>query len=389
MIWEVSMRFKSLLVPLAAAFFFGVASVSVNSAIMTRSGAGFGQKVDIRTEDGVIVVRNPKTPVPQPGGPSKLLLTQDLIIGKDPTGGPDVFAELRSVGVDDQENIWTLDWEDIKVRIFDKTGKLISTFGKKGQGPREWENPNRMVVLPDGTGVILDLNKMTFYSLDGTCLKELSTARSRMARFRFDSKGNIYGDSFDFGPKLKLGLIKYDPALNPVKTLAEVEEPLPIGGGFNAFTTLITHHVTADDRIVWLVNSKYEFHIVNTEGKLLRRILKDHEPLRVTAADKKRILEERYGNSLVRNQIVFSDVFPPVYYFVGDPEGRLYAQTYETDGKGGLIFDVFDTEGRCITRFSLPREEMPFIVKKNKLYAMINEDEEGIPLIKRYSMEWK
>jgi hypothetical protein len=316
-------------------------------------------------------------------------LTDDLVIGKDPAGGPDLFAELRSVGVDDKENIWTLDWEDIKVRVFDKTGKLISTFGKKGQGPREWQSPNRMIVLPEGTGVILDANKLTFYGIDGTCLKEISTARVRMARFRFDSKGDIYGDSFDFGPKLRLGLVKYDMNLNVLKTMAMVEEPLPAGGGFNAFTTLINLHVTADDRVIWMVNSKYEFHIVNTEGKLLRRILKDHEPLRVTASDQKRILEERYGNSSVRNQIVFPDVFPPVYYFVGDPEGRLYAQTYETDGKGGLIYDVFDTEGCCITRFSLPREEMPFIVKKNKLYAMINEDEEGIPLVKRYSMEWK
>jgi hypothetical protein len=382
------MRTVKCLFSLAAFSLFMTGSADAERGRPTP-GTASGQEVDIRTEGGVTVVRNPKLPIPRPGGPSKLILTDDLVIGKDLAGGPDLFAELRSVGVDDKENIWTLDWEDIKVRVFDKTGKLISTFGKKGQGPREWQSPNRMIVLPEGTGVILDTNKLTFYGIDGTCLKEISTARVRMARFRFDSKGDIYGDSFDFGPKLKLGLVKYDMNLNVLKTMAEVEEPLPAGGGFNAFTTLINLHVTADDRVIWMVNSKYEFHVVNTEGKLLRRILKDHEPLRVTAADQKRILEERYGNSSVRNQIVFPDVFPPVYYFVGDPEGRLYAQTYETDGKGGLIYDVFDTDGRCITRFSLPREEMPFIVKKNKLYAMINEDEEGIPLVKRYSMEWK
>lgn len=356
----------------------------------STSAAGTAQRVDIRTEDGVIVVRNPKVPVPLPGGPSKLILTQDLVIGKDPAGGPDLFAELRSVGVDDKENIWTLDWEDIKIRVFDKTGKLVSAFGQKGQGPREWQSPSRMVVLPDGTGVVLDLNKLTFYALDGTCLKELSTARSRMARFRFDSHGNVYGDSFDFTPpKLKLGLIKYDPALNKIKTVAEVEEPLPVGGGFNAFTTLVYHHIAADDRVVWMVNSKYEFHVLDAEGKLLRRILKDHEPSQVTASDKKRVLEERYGNSVIRDQIVFPDVFPPVSFFIGDAEGRLYAQTYETDSQGRLIYDVFDAEGRFITRFALPRQEMAFIVKKDKLYAIINEDEEGVPLIKRYAMEWR
>lgn len=368
----------------------GVAGFFLIAAGASGAGSILDQKVDVRIQDDVTVVRNPRVPIPRPGGPSQILLTQDLVIGKDPAGGPDLFAELRSVGVDDQENIWTLDWEDIKVRVFDKTGKLISEFGKKGQGPREWQNPSRMVVLPGGTAVVLDVNKLTFYALDGTCLKELSTARSFMARFKLDAAGNIYGDAFDFAPpKLKLGLVKYDPALNPIKTLAEVEESLPTGGGFNAFTTLLYHHVTADDRIVWLVTSKYEFRVLDTEGRLIRRILKAHEPLRVSASEKKRLLEDRYGNSAVRDRIVFPEVFPPVSYFIGDAEGRLYAQTYETDGKDWLLYDVFDAEGRCITRFSLPREEMPFVVEKDKLYALIMEDAEGVPLVKRYAMTWK
>jgi hypothetical protein len=354
------------------------------------AGATLDQKTDVRAEGSVRVVRNPKVPVPRPGGPSELILTEDLVIGRAPAGGADLFAELRSVGVDDQENIWTLDWEDIKVRVFDRTGKPLSAFGTKGQGPREWQSPSRMVVLPEGTAAVLDVNKLTFYSLDGTCLKELSTARSFMARFKFDSLGNIYADSFDFAPpKLKLGLIKYDPALKRIKALAGVEEPLPAGGGYNAFTTLLYHHITADDRVVWLVTSKYEFRVLDTDGRLLRHIIKAHEPLKVTASEKKRLLEERYGNSMVRDQIVFPDAFPPVSFFIGDAEGRLYVQTYEADAKGRIAHDVFDAEGHCFTRFFLPREEMPFVVKKGKLYVLILENEEGIPLVKRYAMAWK
>jgi len=350
-----------------------------------EAGDTFGQKVQITTEDGVTVVRNPKAPIPRPGGPSKLILTQDLVIGKDPAGGPDLFAELRSVGVDNGENIWTLDWEDIKVRVFDETGKLISTFGQKGQGPREWESPNRMIVLPNGTGIILDLNKLTFYALDGTCLKEISTAKTRMSRFKIDSRGFIYGDQMDFGEKFLLRLIKHDPALNPLATLAEVEEPFKIGA-ISPIPILLLCHVTADDRLIWMTNAKYEFHVMSPEGKPVRRIVKDYSPVKLTKADKDRILEGQPAD--MRSMLVFPDAFPPVFFFIGDPEGRLYAQTYETDAKGWLLYDVFDTEGRCITRFSLPREEMPFAVQKGRLYVLITENEEGIPLVKRYAMEW-
>ncbi len=377
-----------LIKPLARVAALSLVAMAFRAALPAgpaESGGALGQKVQITTEDGVTVVRNPKAPVPSPGGPSKLILTQDLVIGKDPAGGPDLFAELRSIGVDSRENIWTLDWKDIKVRVFDKTGKLVSTFGQKGQGPREWESPTRMIVLPNGTGVILDTNKLTFYALDGACLKEISTAKTRMLRFKIDSRGFIYGDQMDFGEKILLRLIKHDPALNPLATLAEVEEPFKIGA-VSPFPILLLCHVTADDRLIWMTNAKYEFHVMSPEGKPVRRIVKDYSPVKLAKADKDRILEGQSPE--MRSALVFPDAFPPVFFFIGDPEGRLYAQTYETDAKGWLLYDVFDPEGRCITRFSLPREEMPMAVQKGRLYVLITENEEGIPLVKRYAMEW-
>jgi len=190
------------------------------AALFAAPLAGRAQKAEITTENGVIVVRNPKSPVPRPGGPSELILKEDLVIGKEATAAGCVFAELRSIGVDDRENIWTLDWEDIKVRVFDKSGKLISTFGKKGQGPQEFENPSRMVITPDGTAAIADLNKLSFWTSDGRCLREISTAKSRPARLRVDHRGFIYGDSFDFGEKWTMKVHRYDADMNRLATVA-------------------------------------------------------------------------------------------------------------------------------------------------------------------------
>jgi len=124
---------------------------SARSMIMIGGIVFFGaaipartQRTEIQIENGVTVVRNAIAPAPKPGGPSKVILTEDLVIGREATETEYLFAELRSVGVDDEERIWALDWEDIKVRIFDK---------------------------------------LAFYAADGRCLKELSTARSRMARY--------------------------------------------------------------------------------------------------------------------------------------------------------------------------------------------------------------
>jgi hypothetical protein len=346
------------------------------------------QKTEFKTENGVVVVSNPKTPNPKPGGPSKLLLNEDLVIGREESAGGYLFARLRSVGVDGLENIWTLDSQDVKVRVFNKTGKLVSTFGRKGQGPEEWQAPNRMVVLPDGTGIILDRNKLSFFSLEGKCLKEISTAKSSMTRFKIDSKGTIYSDSMEFGEKIMFKLIKYDQSLNPVATLAEVVEPIK-PGAYTPFPIFVFCHVTGDDNLIWMSNATYTFHVLSPSGKPLKTITKDYEAVKITTDDRKTILDGFKDNPSYQKLIVFPAVYPPVYYFVGDEEGRLFAQTYEKDDKGWLLFDVFDADGRCITRFSLPKDESVLAVRKNKLYVMIQEDAEGRPLVKRYAMEWK
>jgi 6-bladed beta-propeller len=340
----------------------------------------------IETQKGVVIVRNPVNPVPRPGGPSRLRLVEELTIGKEEKTDGYLFAGLRSIGVDDKENIWALDWTDIKVRIFDKTGKLVNTFGKKGQGPKEMENPSRMVITSDGNAAILDMNKIALYAPDGRCLKELSTAKTHPFRLRVDRKGFFYLDGLDLGPKRSMSLVRYDPELKPVVKIAEVSEPFQLGT-INAMTTLLYFNLTKADNLVWMSTSKYEMHIVDPQGKALKTIIKDYRPVKITAADRARILKDRFQGLSVK--IEFPDAYYPTDFFLIDDEDRLYARTYEDDGKGGLWHDVFDAEGRCFTRFSLPKDEMAFAIKKNKLYALIVENAEGIPLIKRYAMIWE
>jgi hypothetical protein len=358
------------------------------SMFLLLPAASVAQKVRFQTEDGVTVVRNPKKPVPLPSGPSKLLLKEDLVVGKEAGESGYLFAGLRSVGVDDQENIWTLDWQDIKIRIFDKNGKLFSTFGTKGQGPKELQSPSRMAVTGDGTGVILDLNKIAFYAVDGRCLKEISTARTNPFRLKIDGKGFIYLDSMDMRKTKVLTLTKFDPELKPIGVVASYEEAFVLGVS-NPFLTILYFHATKDGRLIWLVTKKYEFHVLDSGGKPIRKIVKDYTPLKISADEQKRILKEQYADRPYQIKVEFPDAYPPVEYFIGDDEDRLYARTHEEDGKGGLWYDVFDPEGRCFTRFAIPKEEMAFIIKKNKLYVLISENEEGIPLVKRYAMEWK
>jgi hypothetical protein len=84
--------------------------------------------------------------------------------------------------------------------------------------------------------------------------------------------------------------------------------------------------------------------------------------------------------------IKFPKVYPPFIRFSCDEEGRLFVQTYEkTEDEEEDYYDVFDSEGKYIVRISL--KYTPLVWKNKKSY-MIEENEEGFQIVKRYKVTW-
>ena len=123
---------------------------------------GFTQKVKIEEKDGVVIVKNPKKPVMVPGGPTALIFKENLRIGVEEGEEEYMFANLRSVQVDSDENIYVLDSKYVKVKVYDKKGKHIRSFGKIGQGPGEFQWPARMYMRSDNVIAILDTRSRRF-----------------------------------------------------------------------------------------------------------------------------------------------------------------------------------------------------------------------------------
>jgi hypothetical protein len=54
-----------------------------------------------------------------------------------------------------------------------------------------------------------------------------------------------------------------------------------------------------------------------------------------------------------------------------------------------LRHDVFSPEGRYIAKYYLPEIDRICLVRKNKMYTMVRDDEKAIPVVKRYGLVWK
>lgn len=350
------------------------------------------QDVKIRTENGIQVVYNPKNPVLLPGKPKNILLRQDLCIGDEEDVEDFMFSQIRSVQVDDEDNIYVLDSKEVCVKVFDKNGKHVRTFGKRGQGPGEIQLPTRMYLVAGKEILIYDggNSRLSYYSLDGKCLREISTAKHFFSRAIPDSKGNIITQLLVPGDRFVNEVKKFDSNLNPIVTIGSIEQEVT-PYVMNMVTPTLNVRVMKNDNIAWGYSEKYEIFVVSPEGKTLRKIVKDYKPVKITEKDKEQLIKDGFGDQGPPSgyKLEFPKNHYPYYFFICGDEGRLYVRTYEKDKDGNIKYDVFDPEGRYIANFSLPEIDFLYVVKNHKMYSMVWEDEKGIPVVKRYTFNWK
>jgi hypothetical protein len=133
---------------------------------------------------------------------------------------------------------------------------------------------------------------------------------------------------------------------------------------------------------------KYELFVLDPDGKIIKKIVRDYDGIEITNREKEKLIKDWLGDTPVPSNVKFEfpDVYPPFIRFSCDDEGRIYVQTYDKTEDGEAdYYDVFDSEGKYIARFSL--KYWAIVWKKQKLYT-IEEDEEGFQVVKRYRVTW-
>jgi hypothetical protein len=351
------------------------------------------QKAKIEKKDGLAIIHNPKGPVQEKGFPSRLSLKQDLCIGKNLEGEDYMFSQIGGVAVDVEEDIIVIDEKEIVVKVFDKTGKHIRTFGKRGQGPGEFASVSRIVLTGGKDLVLLDASngRFSYYSKEGKCLKEIKLGKNRTSRVKPDSRGFIYADTtIRDGNNVIDTIVRFNPEFENYETVAE-NKRTDNYRELNPISEWYMYSVIKDDRFIWGRNTDYEFTILNQEAKPIKKIIRDYDPVKITKEEREKIIAQRFGDRGVPDFITlkFPDHYTPWYYFICDDVGGFYVRTFEKNDRGQIKWDYFDKDGVYRLFFFLPPEELLYDIRKNKAYSFINENEDGIPIVIRYLMEWR
>lgn len=348
----------------------------------TRDGRWQG---NIATENGVIVIKNPDKPIYE----REIVTFEDeLIIGTKEKDDEGSFSDISCFTVDYEGNIYIVDGRRLVIIIYNKEGKYIQTIGRKGQGPGEFSFPPSNIQFTPEKEIMVVTNSILFYKPDGQFLRELRHPTVILSLSTFiDAHKNLYILKSEFDNKQNLYKLRppyKDPDIIAIREEIGRATPFP----------MIRYDIVKEDMLIWGISSDYKFYITDDKGKIIKIIEKERKPLMLTTDWK-----ERYLNTLPKEfpkeRHEFSRYFPAFDYFFADDEGRLFVKTFEKiPGTDKYFFDIFDPEGRYLTRAALKvgREislkQGNFIIKNNKLYT-VYYDEEDYPILKRMKIIWQ
>jgi hypothetical protein len=318
---------------------------------------------------------------------------EDLVIGRARADQEVIFSSVGWLGIDDRENIVVYDGKEVSFKVFDKSGKFSRKFGKKGQGPGEIARPmgigmvgHKLITVNDGGN-----NRFAYYSLEGECIKETNRGTHRLFLGLADQAGNIYGITLKFGETVNQELIKYDSHFVPLKTIASIVLPKEPPPGELMERTLFS--VKDDGSLLRAGTYAYELCLHDGDGDLVLKIKKDYDRTRITEENLKKTAPRFYPDSPIPSSFRIPSHWPehyPVFTdLLRDDMGRIYVRLFPLQDGDLALYDVFDPEGRYFGVLSHPLKEKIVLIENHKVYCLVDSDEEGNPLVKRYLLEWK
>jgi len=366
------------------------------------------EKIDRIMEDGAEVIINHLEPYKIAGEPSKLFLEEIFTVDTEMDEIAEIgVTDIRGFDVDSQGNIYFFqerENDENLVYKFDETGNFATTFGKRGQGPKEIEIPIFTYINDKNEILIKDYNKprLFFFDKDGNLTKETHL-------------GKEYGSNRVFYPLENGNYLSYDLELDQEKrhlydiaqlfdsnfeVLKELDKcdygPMaPFTPKFKGTARVFICRVS--NRMIYIghINRGYEILIFDSEGNLVKKVRKEYTPTDVPNEFKENWL---VNIGRWKDKLYFPDEMPPFHYFFLDDDGRLYVKTYEKGNKENeYIHDIFNPEGIFIARVSIagygswiyPQLTLNRAKAKNKRFYCIREKEDGFKELVVYKMRWE
>lgn len=295
----------------------------------------------------------------------------------------------------DEKRIFVAEGPQISIYTKDNF-KLISRFGKAGEGPGEFK------LLPEFSPEIdinsdkllaTSMSKITIFSKSGKFIREINISHLRQPLLFRKTGNKLIGHLFKFENKQIWNAVNiYDAELKNSKTINTIPFHMKRGAKFNPITRgiyLPNFYISDSSILVGGDLDKNNILIYNLDGKLIRELNPVIDKVKFTKKDKKGWIDSYMINAdykreyeRLKERFLYPEYFPLWQNFISDGK-NIYIQTFaRNENDGTNKYYIYDLKGDLIKSVWLPLTEYfdfapdPYYIYDSKLYQLSNNYEE-------------
>ncbi|MCK5005724.1 MAG: hypothetical protein KAS21_11570 [Candidatus Aminicenantes bacterium] len=282
--------------------------------------------------------------------------------------------------------------EKAAIHIYDlNNSRLLKKFGKKGEGPGEFLGVIKLHIV-SGEIMVSSLGKVSYFSMDGKFIRDLRSPKTSgiSGGFQPFNKGYI-GTGTDMDKNEGYRTINiYNSRLQKVKEVyrSSVGSRFDSLSGKRNFFKKAFSYKTFGSRIYISGEEGFIVRVFNSNGDSLFTIKRDYKRLKFKERDKRNFLNYLKANSpdyvyrSMQKRLIFPEYYPVIFFLYAD-SSKIYIFTWKRSEEGLETF-IYDPDGNFLGRRELPLHFMnpllfsPFTIYKDKIYQLIEEEENEI-----------
>jgi hypothetical protein len=240
-------------------------------------------KVEKIMEDGVEVVLNPLESYKVEGKPTSLSLQEEFVIDPEKDEIAEIgLGEFAGIDVDSEENIyfWTRRSSTEFIHKFDRYGNFISSFGRSGQGPGEFQFIAYFDINEKNEILAIDAfrRKLCILNIDGHPITEIVLLQNNFLIMSL-SGGSFLISTYKYNPEEEYHhnvISLCDSEFKEIKELYRHDLPnYDVVNNFLGIPYRLLVDSSSSNIFIGAADKGYEISVFNHQGDLRRKIRKE------------------------------------------------------------------------------------------------------------------
>ena len=360
---------------------------------------------------------------------------QDLSI-EAPTDGSWAFAMIDDIAIDAAGNIYVLERSDQVIRVFDSSGRLTKSLGRRGDGPGEFRNARTTIIRRDSLWVfdygnsrvsafsLVRSGVRTFTvrpSVNGVASAAEVTARGLLVYVNNQALAEATSRSIGrHSPALFVHTNSIGDVLDTVHAVSEARATLR----FNMFAADVKTREPAGrvvraqpfaTRALWAMSQDgaefvtigqrndatigagaIRISFVSLRGVVLRTKDIAFERILLTDRDVGRIVDSlakpflikgnirmRGDRTMIRDSLVRPKYWPAYTSLLAGLDGTLWLRSPVPSSMPGSVYWMLSSSGEIEERVALPKDFRLIRASRERVWGW-SPDSDGVPVIKRF-----